>query len=137
MSGHFAMKLLSLIVLVAGVVAAQSAPMDDMYTVVKEVPGNNGSSPTWTIAYSGVADSQVFTGRPRTKYTVQCTVQRVDEQSCHPLTVGQTFHDMLSVYVIRRFHKTDEILRTAQESLGLFRVDEIEGRSGKQATYLY
>jgi len=70
---------------------------DDIYTVVKEVPG---SKTTWTVIYSGHPVIRIgeynYPGSPKLRYTLQfsdgCHFKSPEEYDCdHPLTVGQTF----------------------------------------------
>jgi S1-C subfamily serine protease len=85
-------RLILLSLVSSAVVVAQSAPKDDVYTVVKET----GSKPMWTVIYSGHPASGKTPGSPKVRYILEfsneCLSKDLKNCDCnHLLTVGQTF----------------------------------------------
>ncbi len=136
MASGFTSKLLFLIFVSAGVVAAQSASKDDLYTVVKEV---RGTKPTWIVIFSGHLASNHYPSSPRVRYTLQfdrCLDHDLKAFRCDPppLRVGQSL-DQFDV------SSTDHLKGTAvsvNDITNEFWLNEVRGDNGlKGGSYIY
>lgn len=134
------MSLIRSLVLISCVtsaaIAAQSAPKDGLYTVVKEV---RETKPTWIVIFPGHPARKHHLSSPRVKYTLQfdrCLDDNLKQFLCDPpsLRVGQELDEF-------DLSSTDDLKGTTvvvDDIAREFWLNEVRGENGlKGGSYIY